>query len=60
VEDQLAASQEELISKVSAIKACQSESDETVTDMRDRYLKGIMAVVNLQVQNFHEEFSSEL
>jgi hypothetical protein len=54
------AGQEELTSEISAIKTGQSEFKEIITDMLDRQLKGVMAVVKQKTQNLRKEFDSEL
>jgi exonuclease VII small subunit len=41
-------------------QASQSEFEETITDMLYRQLKGIMAIVEQQVQNLVEEMGNEL
>jgi hypothetical protein len=58
-QDKLVACQKELKSKISAIKAGQCKFEGTITGTLDIQLKGIMAVVQYQVQNLCE-FSGEL
>jgi ElaB/YqjD/DUF883 family membrane-anchored ribosome-binding protein len=59
-QNKLAGCQRELKSKISDIKAGQSEFKETLTDTVDRWLKGIMAVAKQEAEILRKEFSSEL
>jgi hypothetical protein len=58
-QDQLVPCQRELKNEISAVKAAQNEFEETITNMLDRQLKGIMSVVQQQPQSLCK-VSSEL